>query len=108
MKRLYSIMLMFAFLIPFTIQADTISKPLYQMDVTHSAIDIGSGSADAIAMTSVIAANQESQSNIYDVSLFKPSETMITLTDCNSCHSNTATNSIGVLGGNSIGIIRFS
>ena len=102
-KLLFSVMLMVAFAMPFTTQADTISAPSYQVDVAHQMVDVGK--SDVVA---AVAVNQESQSNVSDASLFKSTETMITLTDCNSCHSHTATNLIGVLGGDSIGGRRFS
>jgi len=101
-KRLFAILLMTVFLIPFTTQADTISAPSYQVDVTHQIIDVGK--SDVVA---AVAVNQKSQSNVSNVNLFKQNEPMITLTNCDSCRSNAAADSIGVRG-DSIGIRQFS
>ena len=105
-KLLFSIMLSIVFLTPFTIQANTISEPLYQVDVTHQSPGIVSLKAIAFSgekpANTVKLTHQFKTANI-KITSSKPK--IILIGQCNSCHS-AATGINGVPGGGSIGISK--
>jgi hypothetical protein len=102
MKRyLFSILLACVFLIsPATYAAADVKAPtpIYQVDVTHSVVAIGAGSSD------VVATMQRLQS-VANIKL-EPADTLIRISQYNSCKSITATGVIGAFGGDPIGISK--
>ena len=109
-KKIILFALSFMFLIPFSIQANTINTPSYQVDVLHSAIDIGSDKvAASSAVKAVDSVQPVSQIKSADMNikmtLSKSKPEIILIGQCGVCHS-TATGVNGVSGGNSIGISK--
>lgn len=107
-KLLFSFMLMIVFSIPFTTQAEIITAPVYKVDVMQPAESIGLNKV--IAVNVVKSANKtRSLSQIKNIDLnikmtaVNQKPEIIFVGQCASCHSN-ATNTIGVSGGDSIGI----
>lgn len=107
-KRLFSIMLMAVLLIPFTIQAETIAAPVYQVDVTQAAVGIG---LDKTVATNIV----ESAGTMRSLSHIKSADANIKMTSrkqntklistCGSCHADKLN---GVSGGDSVGGRRHS
>ena len=104
-KRLYSIILMTVLLIPFTIQAETITAPVYKIDVTQPAVGIGLDKP--VAMAAVESASTVRSLSHANVKMTPRKQTTILISQCVSCHS-TATGVIGVSGGDSVGGRRHS
>ena len=106
MKRyLISFMLLIVFSVPFTIQADDISTPSYQVDVTQSVVDVGSSEVAAVNTASDESRSGTNYTNLDNATLPESTATMITVSQCASCHA-TGTN--GVSGGDSIGISKLA
>ena len=103
-KYLFSIILSIVFLIPFTIQANTISAPSYQVGVAHSAIaDIGSGSGDIVAAKAVQSTKTMLRTqNVANITL-EPAD-LINKVSQHTPHKSIAANAILVSGGGYIGI----
>lgn len=103
-KRLFSIMLMVVFLIPFTIQADTISAPSYQVDVTQPTIGVGLNkviAANAVEPAGLLRSLSQIKSVDANIKMTPQKTVMILAGQCASCHDNDVN---GVSGGDSIGI----
>lgn len=101
-KYLISIILSIAFFIsPVTYAAD-ISTPTYQVDVTHSAVDIGVDDPVAMADAKTMQ-SKNTKLNMTSLSgLHKPRTLMVACGYDSVEHVNVS----GVFGGNSIGIGR--
>jgi len=104
-KLLFSFMLMIAFSVPFTIQAEIITAPIYKIDVTQPAEGIGLTKF----VVAVDTANHNTKLKSFNMctEMTKPDKTVININQCAACYSN-ATGYIGVSGGDSIGIRQFS
>lgn len=102
-KLLFSFMLMIVFSVPFITQAETITAPVYKVDVMQPAEGIGLNKAVA-ANVDKSASILRSMSQLASVdanikkTLQKP--TMILIGQCVSCHDNNANE---VSGGDFIG-----
>ena len=109
-KLLFSAMLMIVFLVPFTIKANTISEPLYQVDVTHQSPGIVSLKAvamNAVKSTGIMRSLSQIKSADATIKMTPDKPKNILIGQCNSCHS-TDTGTNGVSGGDPIGIRQFS
>lgn len=102
-KYLFSIILSIVFLIPFTTQADIISTPSYQVDVTQPMmINPGGGSGDAAVAVQSTETMLRMQS-VANITL-EPAEILAESVKYNLHKSIAVAGIIGVSGGDSIGI----
>lgn len=108
-KLLFSIMLMVVFSIPFTTQAEIITAPVYKVDVMQPAEGIGLNKAVVVKSTETMRSLSQIINTELNIKMaaIKAKPKIILIGQCASCHS-TAIDTIGVSGGDSIGIRRFS
>jgi len=99
-KYLFSIMLSIMFLISPMTQADIISAPSYQVDVTHQINDAGKSGVVAAAVTVRSTKTMQSVANIK----LETADLANKVSQHNSHKSITVTGIVGVSGGGSIGI----
>lgn len=111
-KRLISIVLMCVFAMPFMVQAANIDlgTPSYQVDMLNPVAAVNTKISKPVAMAKAVQHKPRVKTANTNMTLFKGKEAILitSIGNCNSCHSNAAANSIGVLGGGSIGIRRNS
>jgi len=91
---------MAVFLIPFTIQAETITAPVYKVDVAQPAVGIGLSKFAAVAQSTEAIQRTQSVANIK----LEPADLVNKVSQYNSHKSIDATGIIGVSGGDSTGI----
>lgn len=110
-KRLISIVLMCVFAMPFMVQAANIDlgTSSYQIDILNPVAAVNTKTSKPVAMAKAVQHKPRFKTANTNMTLFRDKETILitSVGNCNSCHSS-AINTIGVSGGDSIGIRRFS